>query len=157
MNLKLKRQRKKYPAKCATKFCRGVATKSGHSCYCAKCRERRWKEAHPITYAFKKLRSRAAERGHAFHLSLAKFTELWNEGMGLIRGKTGHSMTIHRKNNNRGYFDDNVTFLTNSCNSRLRFVPFFKSKEAEAAAIAETSKVIELEMANAGGIDKFTH
>jgi hypothetical protein len=139
------------PNKCRTKFCRGITTASGHSPYCSRCRERNWKARNPITYAFKKLRSRAAERGHAFHLSIEKFTELWNAGMGAIRGKTGHSMTIHRKNNDRGYYDNNVTYLTNSCNVRMRYVPYFRNKAAEEAAIAETQKEIALAYPNGFG------
>jgi hypothetical protein len=126
-------------------------TESGHSPFCAKCRERNWKSRHPVTYSYKKLRSRAKERGHVFALSLAKFTELWNAGMGAIRGKTGHSMTIHRRDNSMGYYDDNVIFLTNSCNVRMRCVPYFKTKAAEEAAIAETQKEIALAYPNGFG------
>lgn len=71
--------------------------------------------------------------------------------MGAIRGKTGHSMTIHRKENNRGYYDDNVTYVTNAWNARLQFVPFFKNKAAEQAAIAETQKEIALAYPNGFG------
>lgn len=51
-------------------------------------------------------------------------------------------MSINRIQNSRGYFDDNVEFLTLSENSRRRFVPYFKNKAAEQAAIAETQNEI---------------
>lgn len=139
--------------KCRTKFCRGHAEPvKWHSPYCPKCISRRWKQAHPITYAFHKLKCRAKERGHEFTLSIAKFTELWHAGLGSLRGKTAQSMSINRIQNWRGYHDDNVEFKTLSENSRLRFVPYFKDKAQEAAEIAETEKKVA-EMMIGGGFD----
>lgn len=128
--------------KCRTKFFRGLVLKSGHSPYCAKCRHRRWKAAHPVSYHFNKLKYRAIERGHHFALSRDKFAELWNEGLRESHGKTKFSLCIDRKRNNEGYTDENVRLLTLSENSRRQYVPYFKNKADEEAAVRK----IELEL-----------
>ena len=140
---------RRYPHKCRTKNCRGSATKSGHSPYCSKCRSRRFAERHPLKYAFKNLRHRARQRGHDFGLSFDEFARFavasgWLEK----KGRTKECLSIDRINDERGYFADNIQVLTVSENLRKRYVPFFKNKEQERAAIAEAEERMRLEMQN---------
>ena len=128
--------------KCATKFCRGLITEAGHSPYCGKCRARRWREKHPVAYAYNKLKYRAKERGHQFTLTRERFAELWNGGLSANHGKTKFSLCVDRIRPREGYHDGNVRLITLSENSRLRFVPFFKDREQEQLAIAETERAV---------------
>ena len=110
--------------RCRTKFCRCRCFKSGKSPFCAKCRSRRFKAAHPIKYAFAKLLQRAKERGHEFSLTLADYTKFWEEtGYGEFKGKTKHSLSIHRVDEAKGYEAGNVAAVTLSMNSRLKYAP----------------------------------
>jgi len=127
--------------KCRTKYCLGLCLKSGRSPFCSKCRTRHWRERNPISYFFAKLRTRAKERGHAFSLTREQFAALWQQ-KGLNGGKTKFSLSFHRIRNGEGYHHRNVELRTLSENSRLRFVPFFKNKADEEAAISETSAQI---------------
>ena len=108
--------------KCRTKFCSGIAMKSGHSPFCSKCRSRRWKETNPVKYSFSKLRNRAKERGHDFALTFEEYTEFvhatdyWKN-----RGKTAQSLSINRIRPEEGYHAGNIEAITLSMNSRLRF------------------------------------
>jgi len=108
--------------KCATKFCRGKTTERNHSPYCPKCATRRFKDAHPIKYAFNKLRCRANERGKTFDLTIGQYEQFCREtGYDKLKGKHKYSMSIHRKDNSKGYSIDNIESVTLSENSRLQF------------------------------------
>ena len=132
--------------KCETKFCRGLVTPSGKSPKCAKCRSRAFKAAHPLKYAFNKLRSRAAERGHEFLLSYSQFADFavqsgWDAG----RGKEAHSLSIDRIDETRGYVADNLQVLTLSENTakanRRRYAPLQGwMKVLEEKALTEGSR-----------------
>lgn len=124
--------------KCETRYCRGVATKSGRSPYCAKCRSSRWRAKHPITAHFHDLRNRAKQRGHEFTLTLADYEQFWHSsGYAEKHGKTAASLSIDRIDPSKGYIPGNVRAITLSENSRRQFVPYFKNKAQEEAAIAE--------------------
>jgi hypothetical protein len=108
--------------RCKIKFCRGYVLSNAHSSFCGKCRSRRFKEAHPLKYSFAHLRQRAKERGHAFTLTFADYEAFAIQtGYDKLKGKTKHSLSIHRKENHRGYEKDNISAVTLSLNSRLRF------------------------------------
>ena len=110
--------------KCATKFCRGHSTASGHSKYCGKCRSRRWAKNRPAEYAFKNLRVRAKQRGKKFTLTIVQWREFWNaNNLGELRGKTKNNLTVNRKDNRIGYTADNIEAITLSQNSRLKYAP----------------------------------
>ncbi len=128
--------------KCRTPRCRGRTSKSQHSPYCPACRAQRWKERSPVGYHFNKLKFRAKERGHAFTLTRARFEFLWLSGLSQNHGKHKFALSIDRIKNDEGYHDSNVRLLTLSQNARRNFVPFFKNKADEEAAIAETAKQI---------------
>lgn len=114
---------KKYPIKCATKFCRNRVGKAEKSPICGKCRARRWKERHPLRYSFNKLRYRAKERGHVFKLTFEQYQRFaLASGYAENKGKTAESFSIDRIDPERGYELDNIRCVTLSENSRLRFV-----------------------------------
>lgn len=121
--------------KCRTKFCRGRTFPTGRSPYCSKCRARRWKANHPVSYAFAKLKFRAKERGHTFTLTLADFTALWNAGLGENRGRNGHCHSIDRIDPIKGYEPGNVQILTVSENVRRRYAvcPYNEQEMAETS------------------------
>jgi hypothetical protein len=133
--------------KCATSYCRGIKTKSGHSPFCAKCRYRRFRDKFPAKCAFNNLRKRAHERGHSFELSFSKFEELWNAGLAKNHGRGAGFLSIDRIDNNRGYADDNVRLLTYSENSRKQYVPFFRNQFHHDNPTAEEIKATELAVA----------
>jgi len=128
--------------KCRTKYCRGRTAKRHHSPFCPACQARRWKEKHPVSYYYHKLKTSARRRGKLFTLTKDKFAELWHAGMSANHGRTKFCLSVNRIKDHLGYTDDNVELLTVSENSRRRFVPFFANQAAEDAAIAETSRQI---------------
>lgn len=108
--------------RCRTKHCREVATKSGHSPFCSKCRSRRFAEAHPLKYSFGKLRYRAGERGHSFELTFEQYQRFAVEtGYDKLKGKTQYSLSIDRKDGTKGYHADNIRAVSLSLNSRLKW------------------------------------
>ena len=115
---------KKRPTRCQTKFCLGIAMPNAHSPFCARCRMRRFKAAHPLQYSFGKLRARAKERGHEFSLTFEDYCEFAKTtGYDKLKGKTAQSLSINRKNPSLGYEKTNVEAVTLSMNSRLRYAP----------------------------------
>ena len=125
----------KKPQPCKTKYCRGVATPSGRSPFCAKCRHRRWKIDHPLKYSYNKLKYRAKERGHEFSLTFDAYEKFAVEsGYAALKGKDGTSMSIDRIDPKRGYHADNIRMVTLAHNSRLRFAPLPDYLRAEMEA-----------------------
>ena len=87
-------------------------------------RNRNWRERHPITYTFAKIRNRARERGHAFTLTIDEFREFVAKTDYMEKkGKTALSLSINRIRNDEGYHKDNINAVTLSENSRLRNAP----------------------------------
>lgn len=133
------------PMHCKTKFCRGRTTEGGHSPYCGKCRNRHWKERHPLKYSFHKLRNRAKERGHTFTITFADYERFALEtGYAELKGRTKHCLSIHRKEDHIGYEPGNIQAVTVSLNSRLKWanIPdYIKAEmiEAEQRALAATN------------------
>lgn len=122
--------------KCETKFCRGLCLPSGKSPKFSKCRSRQWRENHPLKYVFQKLRYRAKERGHAFVLTFAEYEKFAIEtGYAALKGKSAHSLSIHRKDDAGPYALDNIAAVSLSMNSRLQFsnMPDYLKAEMEVA------------------------
>lgn len=145
--------------KCVTKFCRGVAYANAHSNKCAKCRSRQFAKNHPIAYAFSNLRNRAKQRGHVFKLTYAEYRGFWlSNGFDEKHGKEGFCLSIDRIKGDKGYVIGNVQAITLSLNSRKEYVPFFKNKKDEEAAVklaerkAEIAQEVEAELASKGFI-----
>jgi hypothetical protein len=128
-------------SKCATPRCRGRTDSSHRSPYCSKCRARHWRENHPISYFYAKLRWRAKERGWDFSLTREQFEILWRQ-KGLNGGKTKFSLTFDRIDETKGYHFGNVRLLTNTLNARRRWVSFWKTKEDRDADIAEAEAAV---------------
>lgn len=122
--------------RCASKFCRGRTTHTGHSPFCSKCRTRNFKAKFPLKYAFGKLRARARERGHDFQLTFEQYQKFAvDTGYDQLKGKHAASLSINRKDNSKGYHIDNIEVVTLSHNSRLRFakMPAWLKEEMLAA------------------------
>lgn len=116
---------RKYPFKCATKFCRRLVHKTGKSPFCARCRSRRFKEKFPLKYSFNKLKQRARERGHAFNLTYDQYEKFAVEsGYALDKGKQPTSLSIDRIEGSKGYEVGNIRVLTLSENTRKEFVNY---------------------------------
>jgi len=132
-------------ARCTTPRCRKAVLPSGKSPYCNRCKARRFKEAHPLKYAFNKLRGRARERGHQFSLSLSQFMDLAHKsGWATGRGKTADSLSFDRIDETQGYHVDNLQVLTLSENSaksnRFRYVKLPPALRAELEAARATQE-----------------
>lgn len=126
--------------RCATKFCRGKASESGRSPYCAKCRTRRFKAAFPLKYSFNLLRNRARHRGHDFSLTFAEYEAFAiKTRYGRLKGKTALSLSIDRENPARGYHADNIRAVTLAENTRLKYAPLpdYVRAEMEKAEVPE--------------------
>ena len=134
--------------KCRTKFCRGHVAKNNrhHSPFCSKCRSRRFRAAHPAMAHFLDLKNRAKQRGHEFTITFEHYYKIvWlDSGYAEKHGKTKECLSVDRKENHIGYVPGNLQVLTVSENARKRFVPHFKNKAQEEAAIRETQKEIAL-------------
>lgn len=130
--------------KCRTKFCRGISRKNGHSPFCAKCRTRRFKEAHPLKYSFNLLRNRARHRGHEFALTFEQYEKFAQDtSYDKLKGKHKYSLSIHRKDGGRGYCFDNIEAVTLSENSRIEWVNMpagFKAEIMEALRASRSKK-----------------
>lgn len=126
--------------KCRTKFCRGVATKTQRSPWCPKCRTRRFKEKFPLKYSFNLLRNRARWRRKGFDLTYEEYERFAVEtGYAKLKGKTKHSLTIHRLDNAGPYRADNIAAVTLSLNNRLQFANLPDYLKAEMLAAERTS------------------
>lgn len=92
---------------------------------CGSCRARIDKENRPLRMAFQKLKFRARERGHAFSLTFAQYEKFALEsGYAELKGKTGQSLSIDRRDPSKGYEIGNLRAITLSENTRIRFLPF---------------------------------
>lgn len=106
--------------KCLTKRCRGLASKTGRSPYCSKCRSKRWREKHPLTAHYHDLRNRAKQRGKEFSLTIFDYACFWfSSCYAQKHGKAKGSLSINRIDNSKGYVPGNVEALTLSLNARL--------------------------------------
>ena len=75
-------------------------------------------------YSFNKLRNRAKERGHAFHLTYEQYEQFaLSSGYAERKGKTAESFSINRIDPERGYEVDNIECITlsenSSCHNKL--------------------------------------
>lgn len=97
--------------KCATPYCRNDRGKNRRYCY--KCVKRKHKIDNPMRYAFDTLKSNAQRRGKEFSLTFEEFKKFCAEtGYMDKKGKTATSMSIDRKENDKGYTYDNMQLLS---------------------------------------------
>ena len=86
--------------------------------FCSKHRKRYTKEIDPEAYHFEILRSNAKRRKKEFGLTLEEFRKFCSETNYMqLKGRSKNSASIDRKDQNRGYFYDNLQILTVSENS----------------------------------------
>lgn len=112
---------------CQTQRCRGTVNKNTEkSPYCARCRDRRFKAAHPIKWHYNSLKKHARLRGKPFSLTLEEFTQFAQQ-TDYVRlvGKSSLSLSIDRIENALGYHIWNIRGVTLRENSRKQWVPFF--------------------------------
>jgi hypothetical protein len=132
----MKPKPKIWPRRCRTPRCRGRTHKTNHSPFCSKCASRRFAQKHPLKYAFKNLRNRAKQRGHAFQLTFEQYEKFAREtGYAEQKGKTKYSLSIDRRDPSLGYRADNIRAVTLSLNSRYQYagIPDYILAEIEAA------------------------
>jgi len=103
--------------KCSTKHCRNKAAKGRRICY--KCKTAKYKEKHPMRYAFSVLRNNAKRRCIEFTLTYEEFQEFCYQYDYLRgKGKKAESYSVDRIDNLKGYTKNNIQMLTLSENSR---------------------------------------
>ena len=86
--------------------------------FCPKHQKRQQKEINPLAYVFNALKSNAKRRKKDFSLTLEQFGAFCEETNYLeLRGKTGASASIDRRDPLQGYHLDNLQILTLSENS----------------------------------------
>lgn len=108
--------------KCQTPGCNNEA-KNGRT-ICNACKKRRWVENHYIYYLFDNLRHNAKRRRKEFGLTYDEFVKFCNEtNYHVLKGQTAESLTIDRKDPNRGYFYDNIRAITLSDNVHYEMDP----------------------------------
>ena len=112
--------------KCRTRNCRGHRTSGGKSPYCSRCRDRRFKAAHPIKWHYNSLKKHARLRGKPFSLTIEQFTE-FAQKTDYVRlvGRSSLSLSIDRIENSLGYHIWNIRGVTLRENSRKQWVPYY--------------------------------
>lgn len=83
----------------------------------------RYKEKHPIRYAYSVLKNNAKRRKIPFNLTIEEFIKFCTLNNYIEnKGRFGHSYTIDRKIPWIGYTYDNLQILTNSQNVRKMWI-----------------------------------
>lgn len=106
---------------CQVRGCRHEVRGQGR--FCRRCRDRRYKSANPISYAWDKLRYNARRRGKVFTLTKEYFRRFC-EVTGYVHasGKTAGSLSIDRIDSAKGYEPGNIQILTPADNTRKQAV-----------------------------------
>lgn len=96
---------------CATPFC--VKNRAKQKSFCWSCVRERYRQAHPIEYAFQVLRNNAKRRGKDFTLTLEQFTVFVKQNDYMNKkGTKCKSLQIDRIDESRGYHFDNIQAIT---------------------------------------------
>jgi hypothetical protein len=105
--------------KCNTKGCRNRARKGAADC--SKCHQRKFRERNPLSAAYAKLKWSAKRRGIEFTITRVQF-ECFCKLSGYLEktGNEGHSLTVDRKDNLKGYVPGNIQPLTRARNAEKR-------------------------------------
>lgn len=103
---------------CSTKGCKKKALKN--RTICSACKQRKWREKHPIKAAYYDLKTNARRRGKEFNLTLEEFTKFCiDTGYDEKRGRFADCLSIDRKRPEEGYSLDNIRAITVSENVKL--------------------------------------
>lgn len=104
--------------KCATKGCKNEAAK--HRKICEKCKNRLYRENHPLHYHYLDFRKRAKRRGKEFTLTENEFKQFCDLTNYLQeKGIYKDNCSIDRIDPTKGYSFDNIRKVTVSVNSKL--------------------------------------
>lgn len=105
---------------CATPGCGKVANAPNRSNFCCTCLGRQEAEKYPERIAFRNLKKSAKRRRKPFTLTFAEFIEFADRYDYINkRGRHTLGLTVHRKDNRKGYTRENIIALTNSENARI--------------------------------------
>jgi len=104
--------------KCLTKGCKNETPKYRKICW--KCKNRIYRENHPLHYEYLELRKRARRRGKGFTLTedeFKQFCEMTNylQEKGIYKD----NCSVDRIDSTKGYSFDNIRKVTVSVNSKL--------------------------------------
>lgn len=107
--------------KCQTPYCRNKIKTGKH---CSTCRYKKWREAHPVKYAYLNLKHNAKKRGVLFTITFEQFKQ-WCTKVKYIgfSGRASDSLTIDRRYNDIGYHIDNIQVKTRRDNV-LKYVHY---------------------------------
>lgn len=112
--------------KCKTRNCRKFTTTAQKSPYCGKCRDRRWRAKHPISWCYNSLKKHAKLRGKVFTLTKKQFHAFAiRTDYHRLVGKSSLSLSIDRIDNSLGYHDWNIQAITVRENCRKEHVPYY--------------------------------
>ena len=94
-----------------------------HGRLCRKCKEARYKAAHPYAYSLNKLRNNAKRRGIAFDLTLEEWI-MFCDLTGYVHacGRGADSLSVDRIDASKGYSLDNIRAVTLAENTRVAWV-----------------------------------
>lgn len=107
----------KKPDLCATKYCRNLIAPKSKLCH--KCIKRKYRDKHPVRYAYQTLKQNAKRRGKHFSLTLEEFRQFCEASDYIIRkGVKKTCLTIDRIDASKGYTADNIQALSLTENSR---------------------------------------
>jgi hypothetical protein len=102
--------------------CRCLSPSYGNGRFCCKHRRRYQKENNPIAYTYDMLKQNAKTRNKVFTLTLEQFKKFCTDTNYIeLKGKTGGSASIDRKDPNKGYEFGNLQVLTLSANTSKRW------------------------------------
>lgn len=112
-----KRARKKPKGKCETRMCRNDAIQGRR--FCAKCRSKQFKAAHPLKYFFNLARCHAVRRGFEFTLPFPEYERLAIAANWVLenRGRDAMCLSLDRIDSSKGYVSGNVRVCTISENA----------------------------------------
>ena len=106
-------------SKCSTKLCRRRKAKGRTICH--TCIHEKQKITNPFGYWYQVLKANAKRRGKVFTLTLEQFKKFAIDTDYLCgKGKSKHSLSIDREDNDKGYTEDNIRILTLSENSKKK-------------------------------------
>lgn len=104
-------KKKKAKGLCITPYCTSKARYGGSMCH--PCRNKAFRQKDPLKYAYQTLKDNAKRRGKDFTLTFEYFCELAKQIDYMNKkGTKAKSMQIDRKDEERGYHNDNVQGLT---------------------------------------------
>lgn len=114
--------------KCLTEGCINEAVKGRR--FCHTCTKRKYRQKYPLKYWYDTLKMNAKRRGKVFDLTLDQFENFCiKTGYNEKKGKTADSLSIDRRDAEKGYTKSNIRAISLSDNSKRRFDPSVAPEE----------------------------